>query len=135
MKTVARRRPLSPHLQVYRPTITMTMSILHRATGVALYVGALLLAWWLFAVAMGPDSFSAFQTFSGSWIGRGVWLGYAWALIHHLLGGLRHFIWDAGQALAPRTASALAWATLIGSILLTVVVWLAAEWLSGAHLT
>ncbi len=134
MKTASRQRPLSPHLQVYRPTITMTMSIVHRVTGAALYMGAPLLAWWLFVVATGPGEFAVFQAFSESWFGRVVWLGYAWALIHHLLGGLRHFLWDAGQAMAPRTASAMAWATLIGSICLTVLVWFVAEWIGGVRL-
>lgn len=134
MRATSRRRPLSPHLQVYRPTITMMMSIVHRVTGAALYLGAPLLAWWLLATALGPSVFAGFQTFSESWFGRVVWLAYAWALIHHLLGGLRHFIWDAGRALAPRAASAVAWGTLIGSILLTVLVSLAAEWIAGARL-
>jgi len=112
----------------------MMMSIAHRVAGVALYLGAPLLAWWLFAVAMGPSEFGVFQAFSETWFGKIVWLGYAWALIHHLLGGLRHFIWDAGVALAPRLASAMAWGTLIGSILLTVLVTLAAVWIAGARL-
>lgn len=132
MKTPARSRPLSPHLQVYRPTMTMMMSILHRITGAALYVGTLVLAWWLFAAATGPDAYFIFQTFAGTWFGSLVLLAYAWALIHHLLGGLRHFIWDAGWGFAPQVAGAMAFATLIGSLVLTFLLWLAGAYLAGA---
>src|SRR5690242_621669 len=89
-------RPLSPHLQIYRWPITMTMSILHRITGGALYFGTLLLAWWVIAAAAGPAYFETANAVFGSWFGRLVLFGYTWALIHHLLGGLRHFVWDFG---------------------------------------
>lgn len=118
-------RPLSPHLQIYRRTMTMTMSIVHRITGAGLYAGTLLLAWWLIAAAMGPDAYSAFRSFIGSWPGKLVLLGYTWALIHHLLGGLRHFTWDVGRGFDLPVANSLARATLIGSVLLTIVVWIA----------
>ena len=87
-------RPLSPHLQIYRPMLTMIMSIVHRITGAALYVGTLLLAWWLLAAASGPNAYATFQAVASSFIGRVVLLGYTWALIHHMLGGIRHLIWD-----------------------------------------
>jgi succinate dehydrogenase / fumarate reductase, cytochrome b subunit len=134
MKSAARlqSRPLSPHLQIYRPTMTMTMSIVHRITGAGLYVGTLLLAWWLIAAAMGPDAYSAFQSFIGSWLGKLVLLGYTWALIHHLLGGLRHFIWDVGRGFDLPVANSMARATLIGSILLTILVWIAGIYVTGA---
>ena len=86
-------RPLSPHLQIYRLTLTMAMSIVHRMTGAALYFGTLLLAWWLLAAAAGPNAFAAFQSVASSFIGRVVLFGYTWALIHHMLGGLRHLVW------------------------------------------
>ena len=82
-------RPLSPHLQVYRPMLTMMMSITHRITGVGLYLGALLVAWWLVSAAVGGDYFALVNGFFGSWFGRLILLGYTWALIHHALGGLR----------------------------------------------
>ena len=82
-----RERPLSPHLQVYRWQITMTMSILHRVTGVILVAGAFALAWWLMAVASGPGAYAIFSSFIGSWIGRLIVFGYTWALMHHLLDG------------------------------------------------
>ncbi|PSJ52570.1 succinate dehydrogenase, cytochrome b556 subunit [Kumtagia ephedrae] len=120
-----RARPLSPHLTVYRWQITMTMSILHRVTGGALYVGTLLVAWWLIALATSERQFAIVHGIVGSWFGLLVLFGYTWALFHHLLGGVRHFIWDTGAGLEKHTASMLAWATLAGSVLLTVLVWLA----------
>ena len=83
-------RPLSPHLQVYRPMLTMMMSILHRITGGALYFGVLLLIWWLVAAARSDQAFDLVQAFFGHWFGRIVLFGFSWALIHHFLGGLRH---------------------------------------------
>lgn len=116
-------RPLSPHLQIYRWPITMTMSILHRVTGMALYFGTLLLAWWLIAAAAGPAYFEVANAVFGSWIGRLVLFGYSWALIHHLLGGLRHFVWDFGAGFSKSARDNLAYANIIASAILTVVVW------------
>ena len=121
---LADSRPLSPHLQIYRWPITMTMSILHRVTGGALYVGTLLLAWWLLAAATSPSAFAWVQWVIGSPIGLLILFGYTWALMHHMLGGIRHLIWDTGAGLKKETASKLAWATLAGSLVLTVAVWL-----------
>ena len=119
----ARARPLSPHLTIFRPLITMVMSIVHRITGAALYFGMLLLAWWLLAAAMGPRPFEIANAFFGSWFGRLILFGFTWALIHHLLGGLRHLVWDTGIGFEPHVANRLAWATVIGSVVLTLVVW------------
>jgi succinate dehydrogenase / fumarate reductase cytochrome b subunit len=118
-------RPLSPHLQIYRMTITMAMSIVHRMTGSALYVGMVLFAWWLFAAA-NPRHFDTINGFLGSWFGRLILFGFTWALLHHLLGGVRHLIWDTGRGLEPGEREFLAWATLLGSVMLTIVVWLLA---------
>ncbi|QPC43217.1 succinate dehydrogenase, cytochrome b556 subunit [Kaustia mangrovi] len=117
-------RPLSPHLQVYRPMLTMMMSIVHRITGSALYVGTLLLAWWLVAAATGADAFSAVQWFLGSWLGLVILFGFTWALLHHMLGGLRHLLWDTGRGFEKPTIEALARATIAGSLALTVIVWI-----------
>ncbi|MBX3489572.1 MAG: succinate dehydrogenase, cytochrome b556 subunit [Parvibaculum sp.] len=125
-------RPLSPHLQIYRLTVTMVMSIVHRITGAGLYAGTLLLAWWLVAVASGPDAYAVFEGFIGSWFGRLVLFGYTWALIHHMLGGIRHFIWDFGKGFELRTADVMAWGTVIGSVVLTVLVWIAGYSMMGA---
>lgn len=127
-----RSRPLSPHLQIYRRTMTMMMSIMHRVTGAALYVGTLLLASWLMTAAAGADAYSTLQGFIGSWLGKLILLGYTWALLHHLLGGLRHFIWDAGRGFDLAVADFMARATLVGSIFLTAVVWMLAGFLSTA---
>jgi len=119
-------RPLSPHLQIYRPMLTMMMSILHRITGSALYVGILLLIWWLVAAARSDQSFDTAQTFFGHWIGRIVLFGFSWALIHHALGGLRHLLWDTGRGFDLKTVEWLARANLIGSIALTILLWVIA---------
>ncbi|MBI1204601.1 MAG: succinate dehydrogenase, cytochrome b556 subunit [Rhodopseudomonas sp.] len=118
-----RSRPLSPHLQTYRLTLTMLMSIVHRITGSALYFGMLLLAWWLIAAAAGPNAYANFEWFVGSWIGRLVLFGYTWALLHHMLGGIRHLIWDTLHGLEPADREMLTLATVIGSVALTLVVW------------
>jgi succinate dehydrogenase / fumarate reductase, cytochrome b subunit len=91
------KRPLSPHLQIYRPMLTMMMSIMHRITGVALFFGSILFVWWL-----------------------------TWALIHHMLGGLRHFLWDVGKGFELKTVENLARLNLVGSIFLTVLLWVIA---------
>lgn len=122
-------RPLSPHLQVYRMTISMLMSILHRITGAALYFGSLLLAWWLIAAAAGPTYFNFVNGLLGSLPGRVVLLGFTWALVHHALGGLRHFIWDTGRGYDLKTIDAMSWTSVILSVSLTVLIWVAALWL------
>ena len=120
--TTPRPRPLSPHLQIWRLTLTMTMSIVHRITGAGLYFGILLVAWWLIAAAS-PNAYATFETFIGSWIGRLILFGYTWALLHHALGGLRHLIWDTGRGFEPTEREMLALATLVGSIGLTILLW------------
>ena len=121
--TARRERPLSPHLSIYRPLINMVMSIVHRLTGAALYFGTLLLAWWLIATAMGREALEAFNMVAGSLPGRLVLLGYTWALIHHMLGGLRHLVWDTGRALDKASVIRLSWLTIVGSLILTALVW------------
>jgi succinate dehydrogenase / fumarate reductase cytochrome b subunit len=115
-------RPLSPHLSIYKPTITMTMSIVHRITGVALYAGTVLLAAWLLAAAFGGENFARLQAFMASPFGRVILLGYSWALIHHALGGLRHLVWDTGKGFGPERYL-MARFTLIGSLVITLGLW------------
>ena len=117
-------RPLSPHLTIFRPYINMIMSIVHRITGMANYFGTALIAAWLAAAAAGPDSFGAASEIVGSPLGLIVLFGYSWSLIHHALGGVRHFIWDTGRGLDIPTVRLLSWATLIGSASLTALIWL-----------
>jgi succinate dehydrogenase / fumarate reductase cytochrome b subunit len=118
-----KRRPLSPHLQIYRPMLTMTMSIAHRITGIALYFGTLLLAWLLIAASSGPGAYAAAASCANSIPGKLILFGFTWALFHHLLGGIRHAVWDAGYGFAHPQREWLAQATLIGGIVLTMGVW------------
>lgn len=101
----------------------MTMSILHRVTGAGLYFGTLLLAYWLIAAASSKHSYDTAQWIFGSFPGRLILFGYTWALIHHLLGGLRHFVWDLGQGFDPKSREGLAIANVVLSVILTLVVW------------
>ncbi len=124
-------RPLSPHIQIYSQQINMIMSIVHRITGAALYFGTVLLAWWLVAAASGPTYYAFVNGLFGTWIGKLVLFGYTWALMHHMLGGIRHLIWDTGRGFELSTVDALGWATIIGSVSLTAVVWVVAILLRG----
>jgi succinate dehydrogenase / fumarate reductase, cytochrome b subunit len=130
--TAQTNRPLSPFL-TYRWTLTMVLSIVHRITGIALYVGTLLMAWWLIAAASGPTAYANIQGFTTSWIGLLILFGYTWALIHHMLGGIRHFIWDLGYGFGPSEREWLTRAVLIGSIILTLVVWVIAYVAGGGR--
>jgi succinate dehydrogenase / fumarate reductase cytochrome b subunit len=116
-------RPLSPHLQVYRWSMTMAMSIFHRATGIAFYGGTLLLAWWLIAAASGEAYFNFVNGIFGSWIGLIILFGFTWSLVHHMLGGIRHFIWDFGRGMGKPARDRLALLNLVGSVAITIVLW------------
>jgi len=107
------------------------MSIVHRITGAALYFGTLLLALWLLAVSGSVSQFDFASRFFGSWFGQFILLGYTWALLHHMLGGIRHLIWDTGAGFEPKERQFLAVATLIGSLVLTAIVWALAYMLRG----
>jgi succinate dehydrogenase / fumarate reductase cytochrome b subunit len=121
--TRAIERPLSPHLSVYRIMINTVMSIVHRITGAALYFGTLLLAAWLVAAAMGERQFTLVNNLFGHPLGQLVLFGYTWAIFHHMLGGLRHFIWDTGRGFEIWQINLLSWLTIIGSISLTLATW------------
>lgn len=116
-------RPLSPHLQIFRPIWTMMMSIVHRITGAALYFGMILLVWWLWAASSSDHAFDLAQSIFSHWFGLPIVFGFTWALIHHALGGLRHLVWDTGQGFDPVTAEWMAKGTLSGSVVLTIVLW------------
>ena len=120
----ADERPLSPHLQVYRPQFTSVLSILHRATGMALAAGMLLLVWWLVAAAAGPEAFAAVQWFNGSIPGRLLLLGFTWALCYHLCNGVRHLFWDAGYGFEIPDAYRSGWLVVAASAGLTLLVWI-----------
>ena len=116
-------RPLSPHLQIYRPQITSVLSISHRATGLALSMGTLLLVWWLVALARGPEAFASVQSFVGSWLGRLLLLGWTFSLFFHLANGIRHLCWDAGYGFEIKTAEISGWVVVAAATALTVIVW------------
>ena len=118
-------RPLSPHLQIYKPQLTSVLSITHRATGMALAVGTILLVWWLLAAAIGPDAFATAQAFWLSWIGRLMLLGWTWSLMFHLCNGLRHLAWDAGWGFELKQAYLSGWIVVAASLILTVIAWVA----------
>jgi succinate dehydrogenase / fumarate reductase, cytochrome b subunit len=121
-------RPLSPHLQVYQPLINMVMSIFHRITGVGLYVGSLLLVVWLVSATLDRDLFERINGLLGTWFGQLVLLGFTWAYLHHLLGGVRHLIWDSGAGFDLPTVKMLSWGTLVLSVLGTASIWLLAAY-------
>ena len=116
-------RPLSPHLSIYHFYITMTMSIVHRITGGALYFGTLILAWWLIAAAAGPGPFGFITWLMGTWIGLLILFGYTWALMHHMVGGIRHLIWDLRIGIDKTTASWFGWISIAASVALTILIW------------
>lgn len=125
-------RPLSPHLQIYKPMLTMMMSIAHRLSGMALYFGTFLLAWWLISAATSPAYYNYVTAFFTTYIGRFLLLGYTWALIHHMLGGMRHLLWDTGNGFSKPAVEWMTRLMLITSIALTVLVWFLGYWVRGA---
>ncbi|MFC4351770.1 succinate dehydrogenase, cytochrome b556 subunit [Fodinicurvata halophila] len=119
----ADHRPLSPHLQVYKPQLTSVMSILHRLTGIALAVGTLLLVYWLAAAAGGPESYAAAQAFIASPIGLILLFVWTLAFFYHLCNGIRHLFWDAGYGFELPTVYKSGWAVLIATVVLTLLSW------------
>ena len=117
-------RPLSPHLQVYRPQITSVLSITHRATGIVLSLGTVLLVLWVMAAAAGPDTYAIAQACAGSWLGYLFLFGYSASLFYHLLNGIRHLFWDAGYGFELETVTRTGWAVLVGTVVLTAMAWI-----------
>ncbi len=116
-------RPLSPHLEVYKPQLTSVLSILHRMTGVALAGGTLFLTWWLIAAAMGPDAYAFTQSIWGSWFGYLVLFGFSVSLFFHLCNGIRHLFWDIGQGYELETVYRSGWSVLAATAVLTFAAW------------
>ena len=121
----AQNRPLSPHLQVYRPQLTSVLSIVHRMTGVALAFGTLLLVYWLVAVASGPVAYDTAQGLIGSVLGRLLLFGWSVALFYHLCNGIRHLFWDAGFLLELPAVYRSGWAVVVATLVLTLISWAA----------
>ena len=121
-------RPLSPHLQIYRWQLTSVLSIVHRAAGLALSLGAVLLVWWLVAAASGPDAFNRVERFFGSWFGLLLLFGWTAALIYHLLNGIRHLVWDSGRALDLESTYRGGWLVVAATAVLTAIAWIGWIW-------
>ena len=117
------KRPLSPHIQIYRWEITMTLSILHRMSGMALAVGTVMVVWMLIAAATGPDAYAVFHNAATSPVGMVALVGWSLALIFHMLNGIRHLFWDCGHGFEIKTAKRSGWLVFLGSIALTVALW------------
>jgi len=114
-------RPLSPHLSIYRPQLSMITSITHRITGVGLTLGAVLVVWWFLAASTGPKTFATADAFLTSWFGALILIGSLWALSFHFLNGIRHLAWDAGYGLEREFAQKTGVAVLAGSVVLTAI--------------
>ena len=121
-------RPLSPHLQIYRWQLTSVLSILHRAAGIVLSAGAILLVWWLVAAASGPETYEGVANFLGSWIGLLLLFGWTASLFYHLCNGIRHLVWDTGHALDLKSTYRGGWLVVAASAALTAVAWIAGIW-------
>lgn len=130
-RPAARPRPLSPHLQIYKPLITWVPSITHRVTGVGLGIGMVLVAAWLLSLAAGPAAFGAMHAFLASWFGILLLVGFTWALMFHLLNGIRHLAWDVGWGFEVATARVTGWTVVVGSVALTALVWVLAWCVGG----
>ena len=116
-------RPLSPHLQVYRWPLAMALSIVHRATGIVLAVGTLLIVWFLLALANGPESYAAVRALAASWLGLIVLFGWSWALAFHLANGVRHLFWDVGKGYSIQQAKTSGIVVVVFSLVLTGLIW------------
>lgn len=116
-------RPLSPHLQVYKPQMTTVMSILHRMTGAALAVGTLMVAWWLVAAASGPAAYAVAMDFVGSPLGTFMMFGWSVALFYHMCNGIRHLFWDTAHLFEMRNATRAGWVVLFATVMLTCLTW------------
>jgi succinate dehydrogenase / fumarate reductase, cytochrome b subunit len=131
MTDAPRARPLSPHLQVWRPHVTMITSITHRITGGALYGGALILALWALTLAAGPDAYGLFMGLMGTILGKIIMFGLTFSFFYHLAAGVRHLFWDAGAGFDLKSANAGSIAIIAFTIAATLAVWIVAA-LAGA---
>ena len=116
-------RPLSPHLQIYKPQLTSLLSITHRGTGVFLTLGALFLGCWLLSIANGPESYGNLQKYILAWYGQVFLFAWVFSLYYHLCNGIRHLFWDIGLGLEIRTTYLSGYTVIATSILLTLVTW------------
>ncbi len=123
MVSYVKKRPLSPHLQIYKPQITSVLSITHRMTGIALALGFVGIAFWLFAVILGDEYYHPFLYFFSTSIGKLALIGWTWALFYHMCNGVRHLAWDAGYGFALKTVTWSGWLVVAASLIFTLVAW------------
>ncbi len=117
------RRPISPHLQIYKPQITSVLSIFHRITGCALAVGTLVLVWWLVAAATSDVAFATVSMVLHTWVGHLALFGWTVALWYHFCAGIRHLVWDAGYGYELSSVHTSGAAVLAATVVLTVLTW------------
>ena len=121
---MTRKRPLSPHLQIYKPQLTSILSILHRATGVTLSMGSIILVLWIIALTLGEETYTMFSIIVNHWFSNLVLLGFTFGLFYHLSNGIRHLFWDAGYGYDLRVAYMSGSAVIVSSLFFTAVTWL-----------
>ena len=121
---MSRQRPLSPHLQIYKPQITSMLSILHRATGIALSIGSVILVLWIVALTLGENTYLMYSNLINKWFGKLIIFGFTFALFYHLSNGIRHLFWDAGYGYDLKHAYISGVAVIISSLSLTSITWL-----------
>tara|TARA_B100001741_G_C16350561_1_gene503829 strand:+ start:328 stop:705 length:378 start_codon:yes stop_codon:yes gene_type:complete len=124
MTTPVKNRPLSPHLQVYKPQMTSMLSILHRMTGIANTIGLLFVAWWLVAATTGSEQYADFIDFITSPLGTFMLFGWTFSVIYHMCNGIRHLIWDTGKLLKIKDATKAGYTVVIVALILTTLIWL-----------
>ncbi len=112
-------RPLSPHLEIYRPQMSSVSSILIRLSGIGLVAGLLMLAVWLCIVSCGPETYERYSWLFENWIANLIWMGSIWALIYHMLGGIRHWVYDLGFGFDLKTSDLMGWGMVLGSVVIT----------------
>ena len=122
-RNMNRQRPLSPHLQIYKPQLTSILSILHRATGVALSIGSIILVSWVVALSLGENAYSSYSMIINNWFGKLVLFGFTFGLLYHLSNGIRHLFWDAGYGYDLKLAYTSGALVIISSLTLTIVTW------------
>ena len=122
-RNMNRQRPLSPHLQIYKPQLTSILSILHIATGVALSIGSVILVSWVVALSLGENAYSSYSMIINNWFGKLVLFGFTFGLFYHLSNGIRHLFWDAGYGYDLKVAYTSGSLVIISSLTLTIVTW------------
>jgi len=130
MPTTTRPRPLSPHLSIYKPQISSVLSIMHRMTGAANALGAIILGLWIWAAAYDVDLFGLITTAFSHWVGQLFLIGWTFSVFYHLFNGIRHLFWDAGKGFELPTMARSGWVVVILSVVMTAITW-SSQWMEG----